>query len=367
MIKRNRLFCYHRMERLRYMLRVLLVITLVSLALFCAVTLNNSVSRLESYRNSFIARDWGYQKKLFWSNMDTAYFSGENLDYDSVSFQSAYDKAAKLVRIEVPANEKPMRRLPEAIIIGVSKCGTRALLEYLSLNPYVVTAKREMNFFNNATLYNQGLDWYKEQMPLSYSNQVTLEKSPDYFECVQCPPRVLSMNSSVKLLLLLRDPVERLISQYMQLMDKYVGTQTMPLFEHWVREPSTGEINVKVPSVRVSIYADHVKNWLSHFPRKQILIIDSKMLTKNPVSEMNKVESFLGLKPYLSKDDIYFNESKGFHCMRLRATGKTRCLGATKGRPHIKVEKETLSTLYAFYNPHNERLKNILGFRMSWF
>ncbi|KAH9504650.1 Heparan sulfate glucosamine 3-O-sulfotransferase 5 [Bulinus truncatus] len=357
-----------RMDRIRYMLRLLLVIVLISLATFCALTLNDTINRLEEYRNGYIAPDWGYQKKLFWGNSEHPELSGENNDYDTIDFQSVYDKAAKSVKIEKPPNEKQAQRLPQVIIIGVSKCGTRALLEYLSMNPYVASVKREVNFFNNETLYKRGVDWYRDQMPLTYSNQVTLEKSPDYFECVQCPERVRSMNSSVKLLLLMRDPVERLVSQYMQLTDKYSDTPNqLPPFEKWVLDPGSGEINTKIPSVRVSMYSDHLKNWLLHFPKKQILFIDSQKLTKNPVGELAKVESFLGLQPYLTGDDIYYNSSKGFHCMRSRATGKTRCLGASKGRPHIKVNKETLTALYSFFNPYNERLKNIIGFRMSWF
>lgn len=73
------------------------------------------------------------------------------------------------------------RRLPQALIIGVRKCGTRALLEMLYLHPRVQKAAGEVHFFDRDENYARGLEWYRQQMPLSYPNQVTIEKSPSYF------------------------------------------------------------------------------------------------------------------------------------------------------------------------------------------
>lgn len=73
------------------------------------------------------------------------------------------------------------RRLPQALVIGVRKCGTRALLEMLYLHPRVQRAVGEVHFFDRDENYARGLEWYRQQMPLSYANQVTIEKSPSYF------------------------------------------------------------------------------------------------------------------------------------------------------------------------------------------
>ncbi|XP_017787193.1 PREDICTED: uncharacterized protein LOC108569938 [Nicrophorus vespilloides] len=73
------------------------------------------------------------------------------------------------------------RKLPQAIIIGVRKCGTRALLEMLNLHPRVQKAAGEVHFFDRDENYNKGLEWYRMKMPHSYSGQVTIEKSPSYF------------------------------------------------------------------------------------------------------------------------------------------------------------------------------------------
>lgn len=67
------------------------------------------------------------------------------------------------------------------MIIGVRKCGTRALLEMLYLHPMVQKANGEVHFFDRDENYALGLDWYKSKMPMSFKGQITIEKSPSYF------------------------------------------------------------------------------------------------------------------------------------------------------------------------------------------
>lgn len=69
----------------------------------------------------------------------------------------------------------------QAIIIGVRKCGTRALLEMLFLHPRIQKAAGEVHFFDRDDNYSRGLEWYRHKMPHSFKDQVTIEKSPSYF------------------------------------------------------------------------------------------------------------------------------------------------------------------------------------------
>lgn len=73
------------------------------------------------------------------------------------------------------------RRIFQALIIGVRKCGTRALLEMLFLHPKIQKAAGEVHFFDRDDNYNLGLEWYRQKMPYSFADQVTIEKSPSYF------------------------------------------------------------------------------------------------------------------------------------------------------------------------------------------
>lgn len=70
----------------------------------------------------------------------------------------------------------------------------------------------EVHFFDKN--YDRGLEWYRQRMEPSTTSQLTLEGSPSYFFTDKVPERVKAMNSSIKLLVILRDPVTRLISEY---------------------------------------------------------------------------------------------------------------------------------------------------------
>ena len=63
--------------------------------------------------------------------------------------------------------DSEIRRLPQCIIIGVAKGGTRALLTFLSLHPDVRAADHEIHFFDDD--YGRGLEWYRQQMPASHA------------------------------------------------------------------------------------------------------------------------------------------------------------------------------------------------------
>ena len=117
---------------------------------------------------------------------------------------------------------KLKHRFPKAIIIGVRKCGTFALLNALTLHSKIETTARkhtrrgagEVNFFSSNTIYKKGLEWYRNCMPLSAEDQITIEKSPTYFLDPLTPKRIREFNRDIKLIVILRDPVTRLISDY---------------------------------------------------------------------------------------------------------------------------------------------------------
>lgn len=69
----------------------------------------------------------------------------------------------------------------QCLIIGVRKCGTRALLEMLYLHPRIQKAAGEVHFFDRDENYLKGLEWYRKKMPHSFRGQITIEKSPSYF------------------------------------------------------------------------------------------------------------------------------------------------------------------------------------------
>ena len=72
-------------------------------------------------------------------------------------------------------DDLPARRLPQCLIVGVRKGGTRALLEFLNLHPDVQAERREVHFFDNDNRYRRGLDWYRRQMRATHAGEWSSE------------------------------------------------------------------------------------------------------------------------------------------------------------------------------------------------
>ena len=125
----------------------------------------------------------------------------------------------KAIHSEIASDLKP--RLPQCLIVGVRKAGTRALLEYLSLHPSIVASKKETHFFDSDENFKKGLSWYLKFMPLSLSGQITIEKTPAYFLSHKVPPRIRAsllphLSGKIKFLVVVKDPIERALSDYVK-------------------------------------------------------------------------------------------------------------------------------------------------------
>lgn len=259
------------------------------------------------------------------------------------------------------------KRFPQAIIIGVKKGGTKALLTMLNSHPDVVTARGEVHFFDRNESFEQGVDWYIDRMPLSTARQTTVEKSPSYFITPYVPRRIHQVSPNLKLLLIVRNPIERALSDYLQLFNPQRKEKSL-LFDEVILDDDE-HINEKVQIIRVSCYDLHVMHWLDHFPIEQIHLIDGDVLITDPVTEIVKVEKFLGISHFFQKDMFYYNSSKGFYCWH-KAThnGDTHpnCLGKGKGHTHPTIPQKTRELLKDFFHAHNEKFFKLVGKEFTW-
>lgn len=277
--------------------------------------------------------------------------------------------ARKLLEEEEWGTEKPHppgtdKRLPQSIIFGVRKCGTRAMLEFLGLHPQIKPADHEVHYFDDNTNYNMGIEWYRSQMPYSFQEQVTVEKSPRYFITEKVPERISRMNSSIKLIVLLRNPTVRVISDYTQVYyNKKAKGKVHNKLEHLALDPVTGEINTRYKAVRISIYHQHFERWFNVFRPDQFHIVDGDNLIVRPWEEISRVEEFLELSHRITKDHFYFNSTRGFYCMKL---GHEKCLGATKGRKHPYTDPDAMDKLRQFFKPHNQILFKMINRTFNW-
>ncbi|CAD0199493.1 unnamed protein product [Chrysodeixis includens] len=277
------------------------------------------------------------------------------------------DDGYKYTRLK--QNEVPVKRLPDALVIGVKKCGTRALLEFLRLHPDVRAAGSEVHFFDK--FYHKGFEWYRDKMPPTLEGQITMEKTPSYWVTRSAPRRVYAMNPGVKLLAVVRDPVTRAISDYTQSASK---RPSLPRFEElalvnssagWGLVPSV--VDASWAPVRLGVYARPLRRWLRRFPRASLLLISGESLVIDPAAEMARVQEFLGLKRVITEKHFYFNSTKGFPCLLKSESRSTpHCLGKTKGRSHPHIDPKTIERLRDFYRPFNERFYELAGINFGW-
>uniref|UniRef100_A0A2C9LQY2 Sulfotransferase domain-containing protein n=1 Tax=Biomphalaria glabrata TaxID=6526 RepID=A0A2C9LQY2_BIOGL len=262
--------------------------------------------------------------------------------------------------------ELPASRPPQCVLLGFGKCGTSALLEFLDLHPQIVTLDWEIDYFCERMYPKYDLQWYVKRMPPSYSDQITIEKSPCYIVEHDSHIRMHAMNSSLKIMVIIRDPITRLLSEY----GHYYATETYwgrpavsfeeRVYNHKTKEFRTAQI------LKVGDYSPHFEHLLKVFPRNQILIVDGDKLVTDPLSQVRLVEEFLGLQHEVSKQDIYFDNAKGFFCMKLRNSGETKCLGKSKGRQHVQIDANFKKKLIEFFAPYNEQFFKLVGQKFDW-
>ena len=216
-------------------------------------------------------------------------------------------------------------------------------------------------------------------MPRSVAGQMTIEKTPSYFVTKAAPERVYNMSRDVRLIVVVRDPVTRAISDYAQAAAK---RPKMPPFERMAfvypendtRNSSSWEVATSWGAVKIGIYARHLRRWLRRFPRRQMHFVNGERLVVDPAGEMAQLQDFLGLPRFVDARHFYFNATKGFPCLRKSITdhgggaGKevVRCLGESKGRSHPVVDSEVIQRLRDFFRPFNEKFYRMTGIDFEW-
>ena len=262
------------------------------------------------------------------------------------------------------------RRLPNCIIIGQMKCGTTALVRYLGDHPDIVSARYEFEFFNKN--YGKGLEWYRNQMPLSSPGQLTVAKTPSYCMSNISASRILAMNASIKVILLVRDPIVRSMSHWMHNCQRLLTTDAEKAGLVCKTYESSGilatdrTVNGTSVFIRRSVYANIIQFWTPLFALgSQLLIVDGDTLVLDPVTELEKVERFLGVRNYLNNKRVVFDEERGFYC-RLSDRGVNICMGRSKGHQHPTISPDVKDKLRNYFRPLNKRFYSAVGIDFGW-
>lgn len=185
---------------------------------------------------------------------------------------------------------------------------------------------------------------------------LTIEKTPHYFIDRSTPLRMFQTLPKVKLIVILRDPIIRAISDYVQLKSHH---RFYPSFDKII----DSENFTRWKPIQIGCYARHVRRWLKYFPLEQIHFVDGENLIRRPWEELKFVQTFLNVTQQISEDNFYFNPKKFFFpCLR-QTNG---CLGSNKGRIHPIISDRTREKLKKFYSNCNGSLKRIAKIHFPW-
>lgn len=206
---------------------------------------------------------------------------------------------------------------------------------------------------------------FRGLMPRTLESQITMEKTPSYFVTKETPHRISAMSQNTKLIVVVRDPVTRAISDYTQTLSK---TPDLPSFQELAfRNQCLGIVDTSWNAIRIGLYALHLENWLRYFPLAQIHFVSGERLITDPAGELARVQDFLGLKRIVTDKHFYFNRTKGFPCLKKpESSGSPRCLGKSKGRTHVQIDRDAIEQLRDFYRPYNVKFYEMVGHDFKW-
>ena len=255
----------------------------------------------------------------------------------------------------------PFRVLPNFFVIGAGRTGTTSLFHYLFQHPSITkSAYDELGFFD--VNYHLGLNWYRSLFPsvltkifvkLKTKAFLTYDVTPSYVRKHWVAKRIHDMFPSTKLIVVLRNPVDKSYSQYH--LNVTLGEKRT--FEHVIKEDMDNILKWKTELkddnyfatvVENSIlgrglYAEQLPAWFDLFSKNQIMIIQSEKLSSDTKNVMNDVFQFLGLPIFDIPNTKRVNVSQ-----------------------YSKMNPETRELLINFFKPYNEKLFGLLGKKFNW-
>ena len=260
--------------------------------------------------------------------------------------------------------------MPDFLIIGTGRGGTTSLYHYLLAHPHIAPAtEKEVRFFDK--YFHHGISWYRAQFPSLIladmgetrpsQRVLTGDATPYYLFHPHAPARAALVVPKTKLIVLLRNPVDRAYSQYCHRV--MLGQETLSfedaLAQEEIRTRDEGQRFATDPHYYSSnyfhygylargIYVDQLQRWMNYFPKEQFLIIKSEDFYATPERTLKEIFLFLGL---LEVAPVQQQEYK-----QLNSSTSSQ----------LKMEPETRKRLLSYFEPHDERLYTLLGRDFGW-
>jgi hypothetical protein len=257
------------------------------------------------------------------------------------------------------------RVLPNFLILGAQKCGTTSLFSELAEHPSVLPAlTKEVHYFDRCP--ERTVDWYRAHFPRRARVDemsrdlgrlgITGEASPFYLFDPGCAPRIHALLPDAKLIVLLRNPVDRAYSHYQHARRR--GWETLDFESALDAEPDRlaaeaavstagrcyrGSAHRRFSYAARGRYADQIARYLDHYPRSSLLVLESEDYAREPARVYAEAIEFLGLEP------VTLSRQRKIHHF-----------------DYIEQPAHIRTRLLEYFAPHNERLFALLGRRYDW-
>lgn len=248
-----------------------------------------------------------------------------------------------------------LRMVPSFLIVGAMKCGTSTLYHTLKRHPLVLPPlRKETHYFTLGRRMGKNEAWYRAHFPLRHTARrgtVTFEATPGYMFDESVAPAIAAMLPDVRLIVLVRDPVERAISHYFH--EVRMGRERLPIEEAMALEDdrlaaarsadgSLSETYYHASYKKRGRYAEQIARLYAHIPEERVLVLGSHTLFERPTEAVATVTRFLGL-PDLAIDEPPRRRNAGAN--RVEVSDELRA-GL---RPHFEPEREALHTLTGWW------------------
>lgn len=184
-------------------------------------------------------------------------------------------------------------RLPSFVIIGAVKAATTWIHNQLQHNPDVFLPGPEPHFFSQH--HHRGIDHYRRLFSAAPEGQLLGEKSADYFAHAAVPARLAQILPHARLVLQLRNPVDRAYSDYKMLYRR--GTISGPPEAYLHTDAGRHQ-----RFLRDGLYAEHLARWLEHFDREQIHVLLFEDVKAQPAKVVAEVCKHIGAPYHFSQE-----------------------------------------------------------------
>ena len=271
-----------------------------------------------------------------------------------------------------------MPQLPTFLIAGAMRCGTTSLNAYLREHPEVsVGQPKEVHFFDQN--YQRGVDWYLQHFPDSDSSKAVGEASPAYIYYPEVAPRIAATLPEVKILVLLRDPVERAHSHYWH--NRSVGREKLSFADAIASEPKRlergREYQARYSYVDRGRYGAQLANMLRFIPIERILVQTFDEITSDPATVYSRTCRFLGISDDFTPENLgqVTNAFVEYRSPRLRDLTKgfprrlrnaVALLNRKQPAPYEPMNQETADFIRSETEEDNRTIAQLTGVIPPW-